>query len=567
MAADGGDVLASNDQSTDLLREFFDFGDDLILPDKPFTVKKETSDFHKDFETHFGSTEDQDDFFMGATPSPSSSSTSSSSGGTGVTGATASTSSLEFAMSIANDFMNIDFSGAADVDIGSLDDELDIMGDYPTKNENSHKSQSIQTPEKVEREKSKKSTVVTLKENIQIYTDLGSPLRYVRKKLEKRFNLDLASFTFWLQDSTCLDEKSALSEQCVEGEGTVKVQLNIQPYNDDGHKKINIIDVLKVGPSSIESEDDVSSSSSAYDDESDIDVETDESPKESNIQIASLSSNFIKSSSFEELKKKFNFPASICDWTKFHTFHWVRWMNRTFKGVRLVEDKWSLDGQNLVALSESEFLKRVGQDPDRTLWSHLSILRESGIAKIPSELEAAYTLSKNIPTVVPKRTFDNLSPAPRVTSVPYPKKQRVILGKYEEGRVFINGDESSNVPRTGNNGNNVQLWKFLLDILTDYKHRDIIRWSIGETCHDGEFIMIEPEGVARLWGQQKGKVTMNYEKLSRALRYYKGGNILDKVHNKKFTYRFVCDLRDIVGYSARDLEIRVHEQAERALYS
>ena len=56
--------------------------------------------------------------------------------------------------------------------------------------------------------------------------------------------------------------------------------------------------------------------------------------------------------------------------------------------------------------------------------------------------------------------------------------------------------------------------------------RKIIRWSLGEGCHDGEFVMSEPEGVARLWGQQKGKVTMNYEKLSRALRYYKGGNIL-----------------------------------------
>jgi hypothetical protein len=52
-----------------------------------------------------------------------------------------------------------------------------------------------------------------------------------------------------------------------------------------------------------------------------------------------------------------------------------------------------------------------------------------------------------------------------------PKKQRVILGKYEEGKVFINNDDSSNAHRTGNNGTNVQLWKFLLDILTDYKHR------------------------------------------------------------------------------------------------
>ena len=33
-------------------------------------------------------------------------------------------------MSIANDFMNIDFDSAADVDIGSLDDDLDIMGGY-----------------------------------------------------------------------------------------------------------------------------------------------------------------------------------------------------------------------------------------------------------------------------------------------------------------------------------------------------------------------------------------------------------------------------------------------------
>jgi GA-binding protein transcription factor alpha len=87
---------------------------------------------------------------------------------------------------------------------------------------------------------------------------------------------------------------------------------------------------------------------------------------------------------------------------------------------------------------------------------------------------------------------------------------------------------------------------------------------LGAGCLDGEFIMSEPEGVAKLWGQQKGKSTMNYEKLSRALRYYKGGNILDKVHNKKFTYRFVCDLRDIVGFSAKELDRRVRDHVERA---
>jgi len=61
--------------------------------------------------------------------------------------------------------------------------------------------------------------------------------------------------------------------------------------------------------------------------------------------------------------------------------------------------------------------------------------------------------------------------AAAIDAPPMPKKQRVILGKYEQGKVFINSDDSSNIHRPGNNGTNVQLWKFLLDILTDYRHR------------------------------------------------------------------------------------------------
>ena len=81
MAADGGGHVIDHDSHSDLLREFFDFGDDLILPDKPFQVKKEGNDFNSsDFASHFGNVDDvSDDFFMGATPSPSSSSTTSSS--------------------------------------------------------------------------------------------------------------------------------------------------------------------------------------------------------------------------------------------------------------------------------------------------------------------------------------------------------------------------------------------------------------------------------------------------------------------------------------------------------
>lgn len=65
----------------------------------------------------------------------------------------------------------------------------------------------------------------------------------------------------------------------------------------------------------------------------------------------------------------------------------------------------------------------------------------------------------------------------------------------------------------GNNGQ-IQLWQFLLELLTDKDARDCISW-VGE---EGEFKLNQPELVAQKWGQRKNKPTMNYEKLSRALR-------------------------------------------------
>lgn len=40
---------------------------------------------------------------------------------------------------------------------------------------------------------------------------------------------------------------------------------------------------------------------------------------------------------------------------------------------------------------------------------------------------------------------------------------------------------------------------------------------------------------------------MNYEKLSRGLRYYYDKNIIHKTAGKRYVYRFVCDLTNILG--------------------
>jgi hypothetical protein len=82
---------------------------------------------------------------------------------------------------------------------------------------------------------------------------------------------------------------------------------------------------------------------------------------------------------------------------------------------------------------------------------------------------------------------------------------------------------------------NITLWQFLLELLMDSNSKHLISW----TSTDGEFKLHRSEEVARLWGLRKNKTNMNYDKLSRALRYYYDKNIIQKVNGQKFVYRFV----------------------------
>ncbi|CAJ0604165.1 unnamed protein product [Cylicocyclus nassatus] len=93
---------------------------------------------------------------------------------------------------------------------------------------------------------------------------------------------------------------------------------------------------------------------------------------------------------------------------------------------------------------------------------------------------------------------------------------------------------------------NITLWQFLLELLVQGEHPQLIQW----TNREGEFKLLDAEAVARLWGQRKAKPHMNYDKLSRALRYYYDKNIIKKVIGQKFVYRFVeANISEPVAYN------------------
>lgn len=70
-------------------------------------------------------------------------------------------------------------------------------------------------------------------------------------------------------------------------------------------------------------------------------------------------------------------------------------------------------------------------------------------------------------------------------------------------------------PESSPGSRQIQLWRFILELLQKEEFRHVIAWQQGEY---GEFVIKDPDEVARLWGRRKCKPQMNYDKLSRALR-------------------------------------------------
>ncbi|KAL4666717.1 hypothetical protein H8959_005406 [Pygathrix nigripes] len=110
------------------------------------------------------------------------------------------------------------------------------------------------------------------------------------------------------------------------------------------------------------------------------------------------------------------------------------------------------------------------------------------------------------------------SSAVTVSSEPSPQSDRASLAR---------------CPKTNHRGP-IQLWQFLLELLHDGARSSCIRW----TGNSREFQLCDPKEVARLWGERKKKPGMNYEKLSRGLRYYYRRDIVRKSGGRKYTYRF-----------------------------
>lgn len=298
-----------------------------------------------------------------------------------------------------------------------------------------------------------------------------------------------------------LEQHTNLADQCVQGEGLVQINVQINAQQ----KKINIVDVLK--PT-----DDVLAS---------YEGESSRGGHEVNQETRGAGGKWMVDLNFKEEQTNLKIPGDPTQWTSTHVQYWLLWAVRNFNLKNIKLKDWDMTGVELCNMSIEEFKKRVADDPTGHFWRHIDLLKKC----------------KFVTTLPPKETKQGGS------------SSALKKGILKMGSTMIVNDANRN------GMGHTQLWQFLLELLTDKHNRNIIAWQGTE----GEFKLTDPEQVAQLWGARKNKPTMNYEKLSRALRYYYDGDMIAKVSGKRFVYKFVCNLRDLIGYNAEELARLVNE--------
>uniref|UniRef100_A0A3B4XY89 Fli-1 proto-oncogene, ETS transcription factor-related sequence n=1 Tax=Seriola lalandi dorsalis TaxID=1841481 RepID=A0A3B4XY89_SERLL len=252
------------------------------------------------------------------------------------------------------------------------------------------------------------------------------------------------------------------------------------------------------------------------------------------------------SSTTEE--KRVIVPADPEVWTQDHVRQWLDWAIKEYVleevDVMLFQ---ALDGKALCKMTKDDMMRLTSAYNADILLSHLNYLRQS---KAPFLCHVLVTVSSLILICVCvcacahiESGFDEISrrnswPANTMTAVPKGRTTKTEDDTKRNEMIVMNFSipdpltvfASLPLPGSGQ----IQLWQFLLELLSDSNNAGIITWE----GTNGEFKMTDPDEVAKRWGERKSKPNMNYDKLSRALRYYYDKNIMTKVHGKRYAYKF-----------------------------
>ncbi|NWS84850.1 ETV7 factor, partial [Toxostoma redivivum] len=267
-------------------------------------------------------------------------------------------------------------------------------------------------------------------------------------------------------------------------------------------------------------------------------------------------------------------------WSKDDVIHWLRWAEKECSLRPSDQSKFEMNGKALCILTKDDFRHRAPSSGD-VLYEILQFIKTHRRALVCSPLlnspfRKARSTEEGHLGVCSDAAGQNQPGSTRGEAQPC---WRLVLQhsweRTEEPGLSLcraSGSESScrpgaicsfpatlSAPVDGKIADCRLLWEYVYQLLSDRRYEPYIRWEDREAK---VFRVVNPNGLAQLWGNHKNRMNMTYEKMSRALRHYYKLNIIKKEPGQKLLFRFLKTPGEVVHEKSSRLEQVENEDHE-----
>ncbi|XP_029361585.1 transcription factor ETV7 isoform X2 [Echeneis naucrates] len=245
-------------------------------------------------------------------------------------------------------------------------------------------------------------------------------------------------------------------------------------------------------------------------------------------------------------------------WDKEDVAHWLHWAQKEYSLRKPEKGRFEMNGRALCLLTKEDFRHRCPSSGD-VLYEILQCVKQqrrsvvsdpentppslaNGQGQTPFSCQITDRNVTQPQTAIVKGPQEGSAAAHviRTSQVQCPQTESILqeplnLSSREKPRSPLH-KASGRIPECR------LLWDYVYQLLCDDRYQEYIRWEDKDSL---VFRVVDPNGLARLWGNHKNRNNMTYEKMSRALRHYYKLNIIKKERGQKLLFRFLKLPQDI----------------------